>query len=269
MRGFILFFMVLLATFPVAVNAQTKKPKPAAKKPVVVTNPTPVPPGFVKTQAGLVYQLFKFDDTARQAKVGDVATVHIQLLTMGDTSFISTYYPNYQPIQVKISRPAYKGCINEGLAMMRIGDSAVFIAQVDSLYSKTLKNPNIPPVISPCAFVKVQVKLLNVQTEMELFEEKEALKKKYSDLETFAIEEYLTSHQYNAIQSKSGLRFISHYKTEGLQPQAGDTVVVHYTGQFLNDSVFDSSVQRGEPISFPIGQRFVIAGLGRNPDGYA
>ena len=35
-------------------------------------------------------------------------------------------------------------------------------------------------------------------------------------------------------------------------PKATDTVNVHYHGTLLNGTVFDSSVQRGEPISFPL-----------------
>lgn len=41
-------------------------------------------------------------------------------------------------------------------------------------------------------------------------------------------------------------------------PKATDTVRVHYHGTLLNGTVFDSSVQRGQPISFPLNQ--VISG---------
>lgn len=43
-----------------------------------------------------------------------------------------------------------------------------------------------------------------------------------------------------------------------VSPKATDTVRVHYHGTLLNGTVFDSSVQRGEPISFPLNR--VIAG---------
>ena len=45
---------------------------------------------------------------------------------------------------------------------------------------------------------------------------------------------------------------------KGAMPKATDTVKVHYHGTLIDGSVFDSSVERGEPISFPLSG--VIAG---------
>ena len=42
------------------------------------------------------------------------------------------------------------------------------------------------------------------------------------------------------------------------KPTASDTVTVHYSGWTTDGKMFDSSVERGEPTSFPLGQ--VIAG---------
>jgi len=47
---------------------------------------------------------------------------------------------------------------------------------------------------------------------------------------------------------------------DGAQPVNGDTVRVHYTGMLEDGTVFDSSVERGEPIEFPLGAGFVIPG---------
>jgi peptidylprolyl isomerase len=57
----------------------------------------------------------------------------------------------------------------------------------------------------------------------------------------------------------SGLKYqVIKQGTGAASPKATDTVNVHYHGTLLNGTVFDSSVQRGQPISFPLNQ--VIAG---------
>lgn len=47
---------------------------------------------------------------------------------------------------------------------------------------------------------------------------------------------------------------------EGEVAEAGDLVTVHYVGKLENGTVFDSSVQRGEPFTFALGAGQVIPG---------
>ncbi len=55
-----------------------------------------------------------------------------------------------------------------------------------------------------------------------------------------------------AEQSASGVIYIPITVGTGPSPTAADTVRVHYHGTLRDGSVFDSSVDRGEPISFPL-----------------
>ncbi|MDR1725049.1 MAG: FKBP-type peptidyl-prolyl cis-trans isomerase [Bacteroidales bacterium] len=59
-------------------------------------------------------------------------------------------------------------------------------------------------------------------------------------------------------ETESGLQYKVIKEGDGKKPKTTDNVHVHYHGTLINGNVFDSSVQRGEPISFPLNQ--VIAG---------
>ena len=52
----------------------------------------------------------------------------------------------------------------------------------------------------------------------------------------------------------SGLQYEVLKKGEGKTPQSSDQVKVHYTGTLIDGTVFDSSVQRGEPAEFGVTQ---------------
>ena len=52
----------------------------------------------------------------------------------------------------------------------------------------------------------------------------------------------------------SGLCYEIGKPGEGPAPKLTDTVTVHYTGALVDGTVFDSSVQRGEPVVFPLDQ---------------
>ena len=51
---------------------------------------------------------------------------------------------------------------------------------------------------------------------------------------------------------ESGLQYIVLEKGTGDQPDLNDTVKVHYEGTLINGEVFDSSLERDEPASFPV-----------------
>lgn len=58
----------------------------------------------------------------------------------------------------------------------------------------------------------------------------------------------------------SGLKYIDLVEGKGASPKQGQTVIVHYTGTLENGTKFDSSLDRGQPIPFPIGVGRVIKG---------
>ena len=54
--------------------------------------------------------------------------------------------------------------------------------------------------------------------------------------------------------TSTGLQYRVIKEGTGAQPTATDEVTVHYTGKLLDGTVFDSSVNRGEPATFPLNR---------------
>ena len=68
----------------------------------------------------------------------------------------------------------------------------------------------------------------------------------------------------NPMTTPSGLQIIDSKVGSGPSPKTGQTCVMHYTGWLYENGAkgkkFDSSVDRGQPFEFKIGQHQVIAG---------
>jgi len=64
----------------------------------------------------------------------------------------------------------------------------------------------------------------------------------------------------DTITTASGLKYIEIQSGSGAAAEPGQTVSVHYTGWFTDGRKFDSSVDGGQPFSFTLGARQVIAG---------
>jgi FKBP-type peptidyl-prolyl cis-trans isomerase len=65
----------------------------------------------------------------------------------------------------------------------------------------------------------------------------------------------------------SGLKYVDQVVGAGDVAVAGKTVSVHYTGWLENGKKFDSSVDRGQPFSFPLGAGRVIKGWDEGVQG--
>ena len=61
-------------------------------------------------------------------------------------------------------------------------------------------------------------------------------------------------------ETASGLQYEILASGDGESPASGDTAVVHYTGWLTDGAKFDSSVDRGQPFEFRVGQGNVIRG---------
>ena len=82
------------------------------------------------------------------------------------------------------------------------------------------------------------------------------LQKEKFEINKKAGEEFLNINKGKAgvVTLPSGLQYQVLQKGEGPKPTASDKVKCHYNGTLINGTVFDSSVQRGEPAVFGVSQ---------------
>ena len=80
--------------------------------------------------------------------------------------------------------------------------------------------------------------------------------------ERIAQEQAIIKEKYpKAVTTDSGLMYEVIQEGSGTEkPSSGNNVSAHYTGMFMDGRKFDSSVDRGQPIQFPVGTGRVIKG---------
>jgi FKBP-type peptidyl-prolyl cis-trans isomerase len=69
------------------------------------------------------------------------------------------------------------------------------------------------------------------------------------------------------VTTSSGLKYVDQVVGTGDVAAVGKTASVHYTGWLENGKKFDSSVDRGQPFSFPLGAGRVIKGWDEGVQG--
>jgi FKBP-type peptidyl-prolyl cis-trans isomerase FkpA len=69
------------------------------------------------------------------------------------------------------------------------------------------------------------------------------------------------------VTTSSGLKYTDTKVGNGAEAKAGQTAVVHYTGTLLDGTKFDSSKDRGQPFTFPLGGGRVIKGWDEGVQG--
>ena len=97
------------------------------------------------------------------------------------------------------------------------------------------------------AVIMVSFACANMGSEKSLMEDK-----------SINMKDYLSKKNIDAKETASGLLYQITQEGDGTHPTVSDSVTVHYHGYTKDGQVFDSSVERGEPLSFNLTQ--VITG---------
>lgn len=185
------------------------------------------------TASGLKYKVTELGK-GKKVEVGDKVSVHYTGTLTNGTKFDSSRDRN-QPFSFKVGAGQVIRGWDEGLALLNVGDKAILTIPPAIGYGE--RNMGTIPSNSTLIF------------DIEVVDAATPVKAAPYDVKG-----------KDTLVTASGLKYIYVEKGNGAQAENGKTVDVHYTGYLMDGRTFDSSIERGEPISFPLGQNMVIKG---------
>lgn len=220
---------------------------------------------YKQTDTGLTYK-FHESNKGDKPSIDNIVKIDFAYRYPEDSVFYSSSQ-NQQSAYVSIIPSEYEGDIYEALRMMTRGDSASFMFDANNFFSVTMDAISVPEFIAPDDSIFVDIVMhdfFNEEQYEEYMQKQREEQMKEQELaamnETKILEDYLEEQNIDAEAEESGLIIIVEEEGSGPLPVAGQTVKVHYTGMVLDGTVFDSSIERGEPIEFVLGRGQVIRG---------
>jgi len=210
---------------------------------------------FKLAESGLEYKFIQKNSNQIQPKIGDIVTLKmIYKDNLGNTIEESAIF------KTPLKTPSHLGgCIDDALAMMHKGDSAVFMINAINYYTKT-RGIEAPENFTLNDKLTFFIRVIDVTPYNEFVKENTTEQLSAKREEESLLKEYLTQNNIQNEPSISGLYIIEILKGTGDTPVPGKKVKVHYKGYFADGKIFDSSYNRNEPFEFNYGIGQVIQG---------
>jgi peptidylprolyl isomerase len=257
-----LLFMLIIATLTACSGAPTveapasdaaaptEEAAPAAVHEAPVEEPAPAeevaaetetsgePPlrdGEVQTTAsGLQYIMLEEGD-GPSPQPGDLVKVNYVGMLEDGTEFDNSYARG-EPIQFPIGQGMVIPGWEEGIALLKVGSKAQLIIPSELAYGEA----GAGGVIPPNATLYFDVELV--------------------DIPDGSPESPIEVAEADFTTTDSGLKYYDIETGNGPMPTEGQAVTAHYTGWLEDGTKFDSSLDRGQPFMFMVGQGMVIPG---------
>ncbi|WP_028296321.1 FKBP-type peptidyl-prolyl cis-trans isomerase [Olivibacter sitiensis] len=233
---------------------------------------------FTDGAGGMKYKIID-GDSKEKIQEGDFISMGAIIKTEGDSTMYDSYEMG-QPAFLTAQKPQFQGDLFTALEMLGEGDSAIFKLDLDTMTAKSgqprpenLKGKYMIYTFKINKVIKkANKKDEDFNKEIETFFEGE--KEKAKNSEAGKIESYLKKNKLDVKTTASGLKYAIEKEGEGAPAKVGDTIVVHYQGQFLGGKTFDTSIKEVaekenmynpmrepyEPMKLPIGVGAVVPG---------
>ena len=186
------------------------------------------------TDSGLQY-VIEEQGTDVAPEAGSIVQVHYTGKLADGTVFDSSYDRD-EPIAFPLGQGMVIPGWDEGVGLLTVGSKAKMIIPPELAYAES----GAGGVIPPNATLYFEVELVDILPGSP------------------DAPAEVADADYTA--TESGLLYFDLEEGEGVTPEAGQVVAVHYTGWLEDGTKFDSSLDRGTPFVFPVGMDYVIPG---------
>lgn len=207
------------------------------------------------------YRILKQGNGGTKAEMGGVARV----MMIGKTEKDSVIYNSVKQggdsmgtFRIPLKK-SFNGCLEQGIAMLSVGDSAEFKVNADSLYLSTFRMRKLPSFIRPGSMITFDIKLVSFQTEKEATDERnKMMEKRMAEMqerkaaEPAAIAKYLADNKLNVKPTEDSLFFLMREGKGGKPVKEGDSIYVKYTLMMLDNTVLETSDHGPGHNSFPL-----------------
>ncbi len=200
-------------------------------------------PGYDKTATGLYYKLYKVSKDTVKPKLGNWVSLDMRYKYKDSTLFNSKAAMG-TPVRFQLPASDFKGDIYEGIKMLSVGDSADFIVNADSLFTKTFRQPKRPGFIDTNSVVHFYIHMISIESPDDLMKkEEDALKK------------YIEEKKITIAPQPSGLYYIETLAGKGMKIDTGVWVKANFKVSLIDGKQIFSTDERGEPREFEYGKR--------------
>ncbi len=190
-----------------------------------------IAPQAQTTESGLQITVTR-SGTGEMIQTGDLVRIHYTAM-MADGSVFDDSRERGGPVTIRLDNGQVIPGLAEGILMLRPGARATLVIPPSLAYGDKGYGP-VPPNSTLTYHVEV--------------------------VDRLAPPESLYVEGLESRETESGLAYTIVVQGDGPSLMPGMEVRVHYTGYLEDGAVFDSSRDRGEPITFVLGRKMVIPG---------
>lgn len=217
----------------------------------------------VQPNSSGVYYIETKKGKGKSPVIDGYCATHFTVYLLGGDQLFSTL-DREEPIEFKFGSQFENEGFQEVIGMMKEGGKANAIVPSTMAFGAEGAGTIVPPFST----LYYEIDLIDVMTSQE-YDKKQAKKEAEREAKNIILEKEETSNIQKYLKDNNitptttlpnGLMYVEVEAGSGAKPVQGKKVKVHYTGKLLDGTIFDSSLDKGQPFEFTLGTGAVIEG---------